>query len=93
MLARTVTNEIADSQPDPSPCCCEERYHLLDEFLDAVHELNHFQTQQTQAVISGDRDFSRFDALIYLAQERKDTAKYAWMAHVETHHCEEDLWP
>jgi len=93
MLAAPATHVSSDYQPKPSPCFCEERYRLLDEFLGAVHKLNHLNTQQTQAVIRGDRDFTRFEILIYGAQERKDAAKYAWIAHVENHHCEEDIWP
>ena len=92
MLAAPVTTEFADRQPAPTPCYCEERYRLLDEFLRAVRELNLFQTQQTRAVIRGDRDFARFDVLIHMAQDRKDAAKYGWMAHIEQHHCEE-VWP
>jgi hypothetical protein len=92
MLAATMTRKYASSQPAPSRCHCKESYQLLDEFLDAVHELNVLHTLQTRAVIRGERDFSRFDLLIYLAHERKDSVKYAWMAHIEKHHCEE-LWP
>jgi hypothetical protein len=45
------------------------------------------QNQQTQAVIDQDPEFSRFDALIHMAQEEKDQAKYALIAHVDHHHC------
>jgi hypothetical protein len=93
MLARAVTERDPGYSPAPFDCCCEERYKFLDEFLEAVHELNLLQTQQLHAVIDGDWDFARFDILIYLAQERKNTAKYAWIAHMETHHAEEELWP
>ena len=44
--------------------------------------------EQTQAIIDADQDFARFDVLLYLAQERKEQAKCAWIAHVESHHCE-----
>jgi hypothetical protein len=27
--------------------------------------------------------------LLHLAQEKKDNAKYAWIEHVESHHCAE----
>ncbi len=47
------------------------------------------QNQQTRAVVDGDADFSRFDLLLQLAQEKKDMAKYAWIAHVESHGCGE----
>ena len=68
---------------------CEEKRRLLNEFLAAIHELNDIQSQQTQAVIEGDVDFTRFDVLIHMAQEKKERAKYAWMAHVESHRCED----
>jgi hypothetical protein len=67
---------------------CKEKRRLLDEFLEAIHEMTALQTEQTQAVIEGDPDFSRFDVLLHLAQEKKEKAKYAWIAHVESHHCE-----
>jgi hypothetical protein len=75
-----------------APLFCEEKYRLLDDFLRAVRQLNSLHTEQTQAVIRGDRDFTRFDILIYAAQERKESAKYAWFAHVENHGCEGDWY-
>jgi len=71
----------------PERARCEDRHRLLDEFLNAIHELNALLQQQTQAVIEGDLDFSRFDVLIYFAQQAKDKAKYAWIEHVEIHGC------
>jgi hypothetical protein len=75
--------------PIPEVAFCEEKNRLLRDFLQAIQELSALQSQQSQAVIDGDPDFSRFDVLLHLAQEKKDKAKYAWMAHVELHHCEE----
>jgi hypothetical protein len=66
---------------------CEEKQRLVFDFLDAVHEINALQKQQTKAAIDDDQDFSRFDVLLHFAQEKKDTAKYAWIAHVESHGC------
>ena len=66
---------------------CEEKHRLLREFLNSIQELNAIQAEQTRAVIEGDGDFTRFDVLLHLAQERKDQAKYAWIAHVEEHCC------
>jgi len=79
----TVTGQI------PKIGFCKEKNRLRGEFLRAIHEVNALQSQQTQAVILGDPDFSRFDLLLHLAQEKKERAKYAWIAHVEAHHCEE----
>jgi hypothetical protein len=66
---------------------CEEKRRLVDEFAAAYHELIEFQTQQVQAVIENDPDFSRFDDLIHMAKQKKDEAKYAVVAHISEHHC------
>jgi hypothetical protein len=93
MAAIQLIPTRSEFRPATSSWLCEERYRLLDDFLDAVRELNILHTRQTEAVIKGDRDFIRFDVLIHMAQEKKDTAKYAWIAHVESHRCEEEVWP
>ena len=59
----------------------------MSDFWESVRELSAIQTQQTQAVIDGDSDSRVSDVLLHLAQEEKDTAKYAWIAHVEQHGC------
>lgn len=72
---------------------CYEKNRLLGEFLRAIREFTELQCQQTQAVIDAvadvNVDFTRFDVLLHLAQDRKDRAKYAWIAHVEEHGCQE----
>jgi len=68
---------------------CEEKNRRLDEFVQASREMIALQNEQTQAVIQGDSNFTRFDVLLHLAQERKEIAKYAWIAHVESHRCGE----
>jgi hypothetical protein len=73
----------------PETGFCEEKNRLAQDFLAAIHEFVEVQRQQTQAVIDGDSDFARFDVLLHMAHERKEQAKYAWIAHVESHHCEE----
>jgi hypothetical protein len=93
-MASSHVNSSRQNPPEHSPAFgspgfCEEKHRLIRDFLQAIHELNGLQKQQTQAVIDGDPDFSRFDVLLHLAQEKKDNAKYAWMAHVEAHRCEE----
>jgi hypothetical protein len=92
MMAPSVNQ--AHSKPPMRPRVpeigfCEEKNRLLDEFLQASREMIALQNEQTQAVISGDDDFPRFDVLIHLAQERKEVAKYAWIAHVDSHGCEQ----
>ena len=66
-----------------------EKNRLLGDFLNAIRELTSLLSQQTRAVIKGEADFSHLDMLLHLAQEKKEQAKYRWIAHVETHHCEE----
>jgi hypothetical protein len=68
---------------------CQEKNRLLDEFLEASRAVMALQNEQTQAVIQGDSDFPRFDVLLHLAHDRKEMAKYAWIAHVESHGCGE----
>ena len=68
---------------------CMEKNRLLGDFLNAIRELTSLLSQQTRAVIKGEADFSHLDMLLHLAQEKKEQAKYRWIAHVETHHCEE----
>lgn len=66
---------------------CHVRQQLVDEFVVASRELIELQSQQTQGVIDGDPDFARFDDLIHMARDKKDSAKYALISHVEEHHC------
>ena len=66
---------------------CEEKYVLLRSFLEAVRELNSLQSAQTRAVIRGESDFLRYDLPLHFALEKKECAKYAWIAHVEEHGC------
>jgi len=68
---------------------CAEKARLLDDFVTAIQELSAVLSQKTQAVIENEPDISRFDALLVLAEDKKDAAKYAWIAHVEAHHCDE----
>jgi hypothetical protein len=66
---------------------CQLKQRLIDAFIQAVREMNVIENQQVEAVIDGDPDFSRFDLLLHFAQEKKDTAKYACIAHAESHGC------
>jgi hypothetical protein len=92
MLAPNVGESSQDSAARPRvPAIgfCQEKNRLLDEFLKASREIVALQNEQAQAVIHGDADFPRFDVLLHLAQDKKEMAKYAWIAHVESHGCEE----
>lgn len=71
----------------PEVAYCVVKQRLIDAFLDTVREVTELEKQQIQAVIESDAEFSRFDLLIHFAREQKDMAKYAWIAHVESHGC------
>lgn len=79
--------DVPSRVPHPDIAFCKEKFQLLSDLVDAIHQLNMLQNEQTQAIINEDPDFSRFDLLLHLAQEKKETAKYRWIGHVETHGC------
>ena len=66
---------------------CEEHRLLLENFGAAVRELLDLHEQQWLAIIDGDSDSYRFDVLIHMANEKKQSAKYAYLRHVEAHSC------
>ena len=72
---------------DVKSCICKDCVEIMEDFLDSVRQLGQLQQAQAQALVEGDPDFSRFDILIHMANERKDRAKYAWLIHVDKHHC------
>jgi len=67
---------------------CEEKHRLIDKLIAAMGKVSRLQAEQLRAVIDGDPDFARFEALVHAAQQEKDDAKYAVMAHISAHHCE-----
>jgi hypothetical protein len=71
----------------PEIAFCEEKHRLTQAFVEASREMLAWQTQQSQAVIDSDPEPQRFDLSLHMAEERKDHAKYALMAHVDFHHC------
>ena len=89
MLCEDLRREERSAQPIPEIAFCEQKLALRREFLLAIRKVAHLQAQQIRAVIDSDPNFEGFDALLHLAQQRKEQAKYAWIAHVEAHHCEE----
>jgi hypothetical protein len=66
---------------------CEEKVRLMEEFLSAATELVAIHNDQVKALLQDDPDFSRYDLLIHLANERKRVAKYNYVAHLEKHGC------
>ena len=68
---------------------CAEKHRLEDEFITAIREVVGLLDQESRALIDGDAEFFHFDLLLHLAHEKKDVAKYALIAHIESHHCKE----
>ena len=66
---------------------CQEARHLLDAFGETVLELTKLHEEQFQSIVGGDLDSARFDDLIFMANEHKHEAKYAYLHHLETHKC------
>ncbi|HTA45244.1 MAG TPA: hypothetical protein VK789_22505 [Bryobacteraceae bacterium] len=66
---------------------CEEKFRLLAEFEEAVAEINLLHSEQMRAVIEDDPEFSRFDVLVHMAQDRKARVKYALLTHLVEHGC------
>ena len=67
---------------------CEEKHRLLDQLLFAIRELSQLQTAQLRSVIEGSTDFIELEDAVHAAQQKKEDAKYALMAHIAAHHCE-----
>jgi len=66
---------------------CDIARQLLDAFGETVQELMKLHEQQFRCVLAGDTSANRFDILIHEANERKQQAKYTYMAHLDIHGC------
>ena len=66
---------------------CDIARQLLEAFGEAVQELMRLHEEQFQCVLAGDTSANRFDILIHEANERKQQAKYTYMAHLDIHGC------
>ena len=73
--------------PVPDVHGCAEHARRLEDFGLAVREVLELHEQQWLAIIDGDHDSCRFDVLIHVANEKKQSAKYAYLRHVEAHGC------
>ena len=67
----------------PQNGICEVKKRLLDEFLKAIRDVTLLLSHQAEAVIEWDSEFSRFDVPLHLAQQKREAAKYALIAHIE----------
>ena len=74
------------TSPLTSASFCDEKQRHLHAFLEAIQDLNSVQNAQLTAVLQG-KNFYQYEDLIHAARERKDLAKYAFLVHVEEHHC------
>jgi hypothetical protein len=68
-----------------SSILCFEKEKLLREFAHAVSEYNRMHSAQLAAVLK-DEDFP-FGEEIAKAEQRKEEAKYAILAHRQEHGC------
>lgn len=66
---------------------CDIARQLLEAFGNAVQELMKLHEEQFRCILAGDVDATRFDLLIHEANERKQQAKYTYMAHLDIHGC------
>ncbi len=85
--AMAIDNSPKDRAAQSQRAGCDEHRRLLDEFSVAVRELIELHEQQFRAIVDGDTECNRFDLLIHMANEKKQTAKYACLRHVEAHGC------
>ena len=68
---------------------CEGLELLRSNFVAAFRELAELQSQQAEALLAHDPDFTRFDDLLYMARLAKDRAKYLLLAHLSEHGCQD----
>jgi CheY-like chemotaxis protein len=86
--AMRIPDHDTSARPSaPVKSGCAEQERLLADLGNAVHELLQLHDQQFQAISKNDPDCSRFDLLIHMANEKKQSAKYAYLRHVESHGC------
>lgn len=64
--------------------CPDCRVHM-NAFVEAVREVMQLSQLQLEAILQNETDPHRFDLLIHDAGERKQNAKYAYLAHLESH--------
>src|SRR5882724_2451883 len=79
--------QITNKPPNQSVVYCETARRLLDMFGEAVQAVLILHEQQFLAIVEGDSNASRFDLLIHDAMETKQTAKYAYLNHLDSHGC------
>jgi hypothetical protein len=83
---RRSTDEASGGSTGSEIFLCVEKKRLLEAFTAAVHQVMLLQQQQVTDILNND-DFSRFDVLLHMANEKKEQAKYAYLQRVEKHGC------
>lgn len=79
------------AQPTVGVFYCQEAKGLLEAFGEAVQQLVTLHEQQLLAIVDGDPDAGRFDLLLHYANEKKLSAKYAYLQHLEAHVCSSNI--
>jgi hypothetical protein len=79
-------NVNGEAQPRLTFCCDAARI-LLQQFGEATRAAGELHREQFQAIVEGDANATRFDVLIHEVSERKQSAKYAYLAHLHQHGC------
>ena len=69
----------------PSPAFCAVKQALTAEFTSAVSEYLRMQSAQLESLLNGDG--FQFEAEIAAAGARRENAKYAILAHQQSHGC------
>lgn len=73
------------------PGFCVEKMRLLHAYTQALRSMSQVISDQLEAVVAEDPDFSRFDELVHMAGQSKEQAKYAYILHVKEHGCHEGV--
>jgi len=66
---------------------CREKHRLFQQFIEATRAIKTLQEGQARAAINGDSEFESLKFLLHVAIQKRDTAKYALLGHIESHQC------
>jgi len=80
---------LSGRKPEPIPdiAFCAEKQELLRRFVNSVQEIGRLQQIQMESLMRGEPEFDQLEVLLHEAGQRKDAAKYALLAHIDSHHC------
>jgi hypothetical protein len=66
---------------------CQQKEDLLLAYTDTLNTLLGHLRLQSDAISSGDPDYSRYDGVIEAAERRKQATSHAYCAHAAHHGC------